>query len=208
MNIFAIIGEALRALRLNRLRTGLTMLGMIIGVAAVVLMLAVGQGAQTTVNQAITSMGSNLFFIVPGATSSGALRSGAGAVQTLTIADAQAIANLPSIKATAPIITGTAQLNYGANNWSTSVTGVTPDYFAVRDWPVENGALFTEADLRSNASSGDPGQQYETEPVDDINTSWASNSDGSSSTSICPSLTWSLKLAKSLYTVPIPGFLH
>ena len=64
MNIFAIIGEALRALRLNRLRTGLTMLGMIIGVAAVVLMLAVGQGAQTTVNQAITSMGSNLFFIV------------------------------------------------------------------------------------------------------------------------------------------------
>jgi len=96
-------------------------------------------------------MGSNLFFIVPGATSSGALRSGAGAVQTLTIADAQAIANLPSIKATAPIITGTAQLNYGANNWSTSVTGATPDYFAVRDWPVENGALFTEADLRSSA---------------------------------------------------------
>ncbi|SEK29336.1 ABC transporter permease [Nitrosovibrio tenuis] len=151
MSLLIIIGEALRALRLNRLRTGLTMLGMIIGVAAVVLMLAVGQGAQTTVNQAITSMGSNLFFIVPGATSSGALRSGAGAVQTLTMGDAQAIAHLPSIKATAPIITGTAQLNYGANNWSTSVTGVTPDYFAVRDWPVESGALFTEADLRSSA---------------------------------------------------------
>ncbi|HEY6044178.1 MAG TPA: ABC transporter permease [Nitrosospira sp.] len=151
MSLLTIIGEALRALRLNRLRTGLTMLGMIIGVAAVVLMLAVGQGAQTTVNQAITSMGSNLFFIVPGATSSGALRSGAGAVQTLTMGDAQAIANLPSIKATAPIITGTAQLNYGANNWSTSVTGATPDYFMVRDWPVESGALFTEADLRSSA---------------------------------------------------------
>jgi putative ABC transport system permease protein len=151
MSFIAIIGEALRALRLNRLRTGLTMLGMIIGVAAVVLMLAVGQGAQTTVNQAITSIGSNLFFIVPGATSSGALRSGAGAVQTLTLADAQAVANLPSIKATAPIITGTAQLNYGSNNWSTSVTGATPDYFAVRDWPVESGALFTEADLRSSA---------------------------------------------------------
>ena len=151
MSFITIIGEALRALRLNRLRTGLTMLGMIIGVAAVVLMLAVGQGAQTTVNQAITSIGSNLFFIVPGATSSGALRSGAGAVQTLTLADAQAVANLPSIKATAPIITGTAQLNYGSNNWSTSVTGATPDYFAVRDWPVESGALFTEADLRSSA---------------------------------------------------------
>ena len=150
MNFLAIIGEALRALRLNRLRTGLTMLGMVIGVAAVVLMLAVGQGAQTTVNQAITSMGSNLFFIVPGATSSGGLRSGAGGVQTLTMGDAQAIAHLPSIKATAPVITGTAQLNYGANNWSTSVTGVTPDYFTMRDWPAESGALFTDGDLRSS----------------------------------------------------------
>lgn len=149
MSLLAIIGEALRALRLNRLRTGLTMLGMIIGVAAVVLMLAVGQGAQTTVNQAISSMGSNLFIVVPGATSSGALRSAAGSVQTLTMGDALAIAHLPSIKATAPLITGTAQLNYGANNWSTSVTGVTPDYFNVRDWPAESGALFTEVDLRS-----------------------------------------------------------
>src|SRR5687768_9237767 len=149
MNLIAIIGEALRALRLNRLRTGLTMLGMIIGVAAVVLMLAVGQGAQTMVNQAISSMGSNLLLVVPGATSSGALRSGAGAVQTLTMGDAQAIANLPSVKATAPLITGTAQLNYGANNWSTSVTGVTPDYFKVRDWEAESGILFTETDLRS-----------------------------------------------------------
>jgi putative ABC transport system permease protein len=149
MNPLAIIGEALRALRLNRLRTGLTMLGMIIGVAAVVLMLAVGQGAQTMVNQAISSMGSNLLIVVPGATSSGALRSGSGSVQTLTMADAQAIATLPSIKATAPLITGTAQLNYGANNWSTVVTGVTPDYFKVRDWGTESGALFTEVDLRS-----------------------------------------------------------
>ena len=101
MSLLAIIGEALRALRLNRLRTSLTMLGMIIGVAAVVLMLAVGQGAQTMVNQAIASIGSNLFIVVPGATSSGALRSAAGSVQTLTMADAQAIAHLPSIKATA-----------------------------------------------------------------------------------------------------------
>lgn len=149
MSLSAIIGEALRALRLNRLRTSLTMLGMIIGVAAVVLMLAVGQGAQTMVNQAIASIGSNLFIVVPGATSSGALRSAAGSVQTLTMADAHAIAHLPSVKATAPLVTGTAQLNYGANNWSTSVTGVTPDYFNVRDWPAERGALFTETDLRS-----------------------------------------------------------
>ena len=149
MSLLTIIGEALRALQLNRLRTGLTMLGMIIGVAAVVLMLAVGQGAQTMVNQAISSMGSNLLIVVPGATSSGALRSGSGSVQTLTMGDAQAIASLPSVKASAPLITGTAQLNYGANNWSTVVTGVTPDYFEVRDWGTESGALFTEVDLRS-----------------------------------------------------------
>lgn len=149
MSFLTIVGEALRALRLNRLRTGLTMLGMIIGVAAVVLMLAVGQGAQTTVNQAIASIGSNLFIVVPGATSAGALRSSAGGVQTLTMGDALAIAHLPSIKATAPLITGTAQLNYGANNWSTVVTGVTPDYFKVRDWTTESGTIFSEADLRS-----------------------------------------------------------
>ena len=149
MNLFAIIGEALRALRLNRLRTGLTMLGMIIGVAAVVLMLSIGQGAQTTVNQAIASMGSNLFIVMPGATSSGAMRHGSGSAQTLTIGDAQAVANLPSIKAVAPIITGTAQLNFGANNWSTVVTGVTPDYFKVRNWSTEDGEVFADTDLRS-----------------------------------------------------------
>ena len=149
MSLLTIIGEALRALQLNRLRTGLTMLGMIIGVAAVVLMLAVGQGAQTTVNQAIASMGSNLLIVVPGATSSGALRSGSGGVQTLTINDAQAIANLASIKTTVPLITGTAQLNYGANNWSTVVTGVTPDYFGVRDWPMESGSVFSDANQRA-----------------------------------------------------------
>ena len=151
MTLMTIVSEALRALRLNRLRTGLTMLGMIIGVAAVVLMLAVGQGAQTTVSQAIDSMGSNLLIVVPGATSSGALRSAAGSVQTLTMGDAQAIAHLPSIKATAPLITGTAQLNYGANNWSTVVTGVTPDYFSIRNWGTESGAPFTDVDVRSGA---------------------------------------------------------
>ena len=151
MNLLAIIGEALRALRLNRLRTGLTMLGMIIGVAAVVLMLSIGQGAQTTVNQAIASMGSNLFIVMPGATSSGAMRQSTGSVQTLTIGDAQAVASLPSIKAVAPIITGTAQLNFGANNWSTVVTGVTPDYFKVRNWSTEDGEVFSDTDLRSAA---------------------------------------------------------
>ena len=94
MNLFVIIGEAFRALKLNRLRTGLTMLGMIIGVAAVVLMLSIGQGAQININNTIASMGSHLLIIVPGATSSGGLRFGSGSVRTLTINDAQAVADV------------------------------------------------------------------------------------------------------------------
>jgi putative ABC transport system permease protein len=151
MNLFAIIGEALRALRQNRLRSGLTMLGMIIGVAAVVLMLSIGQGAQTKINQTIVEMGSNLFIVVPGATSSGGFSFGSGSVKTLTIHDAQAIAELPSISATAPVTTGTVQLNYAIKNWSTIITGTTPNYFKVGNWKMESGAIFTESDLRSGS---------------------------------------------------------
>lgn len=151
MNLLAIIGEALRALRLNRLRTGLTMLGMIIGVAAVVLMLSIGQGAQTKINQSIASMGSNLFLVVPGATSSGGLSFGSGSIKTLTISDAQAVAELPSVSATSPVISGTAQLSFSAKNWSTVITGTIPDYFDVGNWEFESGTAFSEADLRSGA---------------------------------------------------------
>ena len=151
MNLFSIIGEALRALRQTRLRTGLTMLGMIIGVAAVVLMLSIGQGARTKINETIAAMGSNLFLVVPGATSSGGFSFGSGSVRTLTINDSHAIAELTSIKATAPVTTGPVQLNYGAKNWSTIITGTTPDYFEVGNWKMESGAAFTDSDLRSAA---------------------------------------------------------
>ncbi|GJL74207.1 ABC transporter permease [Nitrosomonas sp.] len=149
MNFATIIGEALRALRMNRLRTGLTMLGMIIGVAAVVLMLSIGQGAQTKINQSIETMGSNLFIVLPGATSSGGLSFGSGSVKTLTVNDARAIDELPTINATGPVISGTAQLNFGAKNWSTSITGTTPDYFSVGNWIIEDGTIFSESDVRS-----------------------------------------------------------
>ncbi len=151
MNLLAIFVEALGALRQNRLRTGLTMLGMIIGVAAVVLMLSIGQGARTKINETIAAMGSNLFIVVPGATSSGGFSFGSGSVRTLTINDAYAIAELASISATAPITSGTVQLNYSAKNWSTIITGTTPDYFAVGNWKMEAGAIFTDSDLRSAA---------------------------------------------------------
>ena len=142
------LSEAWHAMGANRLRTFLTMLGMMIGVAAVIMMLAIGQGAQVAVQQSIASMGSNLFIVLAGSTTSGGLRLGSGATPTLTTADAEAIAELPSISAVAPLSSGTAQIVYGANNWSTVVAGSTPNYLVVREWAVESGYAFTDSDVR------------------------------------------------------------
>jgi len=141
--------EAWQALGANRLRTLRTMLGMVIGVGAVVLMLAVGQGAQYAVSRTISTMGSNLLIVLSGSTTSGGVRMGTGAAPTLTIADAQAIADLPGIAAVAPIHPGAAQIVYGPNNWNTSVFGTTAEYLDVRSWPVSAGSAFTDTDLRS-----------------------------------------------------------
>jgi putative ABC transport system permease protein len=148
MKMLAIFAEAWHAMAMNGLRTALTMLGMVIGVAAVVLMLAVGQGAQYTVNQSIASMGSNLFIVLSGASTSGGLRFGSGSVPTLTVNDAQALAQIPSVRAVSPSYPGNAQLAHGANNWSTIVTGSTPDYFTVRNWTLDAGHPFEESDVR------------------------------------------------------------
>ncbi|MEY3202564.1 MAG: hypothetical protein RIR70_2114, partial [Pseudomonadota bacterium] len=119
-------GEAWHALGANRLRSLLTMLGMVIGVGAVILMLAIGQGAQSKVEASISSMGSNLLVILSGASSASGVRLGSGGAPTLTLQDASAIAELPSVKAVAPNAPGNAQLVYGANNWATQVIGTTP----------------------------------------------------------------------------------
>ena len=147
--IAPMLAEAWHAMGANRLRSFLTMLGMMIGVAAVIMMLAVGQGAQYAVDQSIASMGSNLFIVMSGSTTSGGIRMGMGATPTLTTGDAEAIGELSSIAAVAPIAPGTTQVVYGANNWSTMVAGTTPGYLAVRDWAVESGYPFTESDVRS-----------------------------------------------------------
>ena len=143
------LSEAWLAMGANRLRTFLTMLGMIIGVGSVILMLAIGQGAQQQVQASIASMGSNLFIILSGSTTSGGLRMGSGATPTLTLLDAQAIEELPSVAAVAPASPGAAQIVYGANNWSTQVYGTTPDYLRLRDWSLLSGFPFTESDVRS-----------------------------------------------------------
>jgi len=145
----AMLGEAWLAMGANRLRTALTMLGMVIGVGAVVLMLSIGQGAQYAVQQTINSMGSNLFIVLAGYTSTGGARTGSGGAPTLTAADANAIAELDGVAGVAPIHPGSAQLVYGSNNWNSFLHGTTAEYFDVRSWNVVEGAPFTDSDVRA-----------------------------------------------------------
>ncbi len=149
--IAALFAEAWHSMKANRMRSFLTMLGMVIGVAAVILMMAIGEGAQMTVKESIASMGSNLFIVLSGSATSGGIRLGAGAAPTLTVGDAEALAQLSAISAVAPAQPGTAQIIYGSNNWSTTVLGTTPSYLVVRDWLLASGYGFTDADVRSAA---------------------------------------------------------
>jgi len=144
-----ILAEALQAMGSNQLRTALTMLGMIIGVGAVMLMLAVGEGVQFMVNTSIASMGSNLFIVLSGSSSAGGLRGGGGTLPTLTVGDAQAIGEVSGVSDVAPIVFGTTQLVYGPSNWTTSVVGANPAYFRVRDWFPVDGTVFMDSDVRS-----------------------------------------------------------
>ncbi|ADL55773.1 ABC transporter permease [Gallionella capsiferriformans] len=145
----AMLGEAWRAMGANRMRTVLTMLGMVIGVAAVVLMMSIGQGAQYAIKQSISAMGSNLFILLSGSTQAGGVRTGSGGALTLTVNDAAAIAELPGVQAVAPINPGDAQVVYGPANWNTAIIGTTPAYLDVRAWQVVSGAAFTASDVRS-----------------------------------------------------------
>ena len=145
---FIMLAEAWSAMGANRLRTFLTMLGMVIGVGAVILMSSIGAGTQAKVKESIASMGSNLFIILSGSMTTGGVRIGSGAVQTLTIGDSTAIDELETIAATAPVVPGSAQLVYQSANWNTQVSGTTPAFFQVRDWVLESGLPFTDADVR------------------------------------------------------------
>lgn len=143
------LGEAWSAMNANRLRAALTMLGMVIGVGAVVIMLAIGQGAQYAIQQTISTMGSNLFIVLSGFSSSGGVRSGSGGGPTLTVADAEAIAELDGVANVAPTHQGSRQVIYGAQNWSTQVIGTTPAYLDTRAWSITSGSGFSDSDVRS-----------------------------------------------------------
>ncbi len=150
INIPSTLRIAFRALKVNKMRSALTMLGIIIGVGAVIAMLAVGTGASKRIAEQISSIGSNLIMILPGATTAGGVRMGSGTQPTLTLGDAEAIQNeCPAVSEVAPIVNGIAQVVHGSQNWSTGVIGTTPGMLAVRDWPLDTGRLFAQKDVRN-----------------------------------------------------------
>jgi putative ABC transport system permease protein len=152
VNIFAALRSALRALSANALRSVLTMLGIIIGVAAVITMIAVGRGATDRVQEQMKGLGSNIMLVMPGGVSQAGVRLGAQTRQRLTEEDGQAIAlEIPEVQVAAPTSRANGQLVYGNANWSTSIIGVTNDYLEARDWPLASGRLFDAAELAGSA---------------------------------------------------------
>ncbi|HET9925341.1 MAG TPA: ABC transporter permease [Methylomirabilota bacterium] len=148
MNILASARIAVRALRVNKLRSALTMLGIVIGVGAVIAMVAVGSGAQARVAEQIQSLGANVIIIWPGTVNQGGVRLGAGAQATLSEDDAWAIQrDIQLVQVVAPYVRGNAQVVYSNLNWATGILGVTPEYFPARDWEVISGRQLTQEEV-------------------------------------------------------------
>src|ERR1019366_6384428 len=153
MDFMSTFRLALRALARNKMRSALTMLGIVIGVGAVIAVVSIGQGAQYLVQQGIQAMGTNAVFIAAGSNRAGGVRQGYGGVKTLTDDDLKAIVQeIPLIKEAAPALTSRQQVVYGNQNWNTSITGTTPNYFDIRTWPIQAGTAFSdeEVDLAAN----------------------------------------------------------
>jgi len=141
---------AFRSIRGNLMRSALTMLGIVIGVAAVILMVAIGSGAHRKVTEEIRSLGSNVLIVQPGAQRTGGVRQKGGSEHTLTEQDASAIrSQIPGVEAASPVVSGSAQAIHGNRNWATVVAGVTPGYFVVRDWSAPRGRLFNQDDVKN-----------------------------------------------------------
>jgi putative ABC transport system permease protein len=148
MEIREIVRVSLRALARNKLRTALTMLGIIIGVGAVICTVAIGQGAAKQVEEQIQSLGDNIIYISAGSIKTSGVHLGTQATKSLTADDAKAIlAQVPFIKWVSPSVGYSAQLVYGANNWYTRTNGVAPDYIKIRHWPLAAGSMFSKMDV-------------------------------------------------------------
>ncbi len=154
MTILMIIKIAFRALVRNKMRAALTMLGIIIGVSAVIAMVSIGQGAQASVQAQISSIGTNLLFVSAGAQNVGGVRSGTGetGTNTLTIEDLEAIGReVPSVSMVTPAVNTRTQLIFGNQNWNTQIQGVNEQFPEIRKWNVQDGAFFTDGDVRTAA---------------------------------------------------------
>ena len=148
MDLVAVARIAVRALARNKMRSSLTMLGIIIGVGAVIAMVGVGQGAQQQVQQQIAAMGSNILFVGSGTVTRGGTHMGWGATKTLVYADMLAILReCPAVKAAAPGSNTSSQVVFGNDNWATRINGTEPQYFDIRNWPFQEGTAFTQEDV-------------------------------------------------------------
>jgi len=152
MNLATLLQMGTGALTRNRMRSALTVLGIVIGVAAVIATLAIGQGARAAVQAQIRSLGANTLTVIPGTVTSGGARGGMGGITTMTADDAVAIRQeCPAADAVAAGTRSVAQVVAGNTNWGTSIQGTTPDLVTIRQWPVEQGAFFTDSDVRGSA---------------------------------------------------------
>ena len=151
MSLMMTVHVALRALNRNKLRTTLTMLGIIIGVGAVIVMVALGTGAQSAIEDQIRSAGTNMITIFPGSANMGGVRQGGGTSSRLTAADAQLLRDLPELEYVSEGVQSRQQVIFGSQNWQTSIVGVNVDYVHVKSWPLTHGAFFSEYDVKSAA---------------------------------------------------------
>jgi putative ABC transport system permease protein len=154
MNLFMIFRIAFRALARNKMRSVLTMLGIIIGVGAVIAMVSIGQGAQASVQEQIASVGTNLLFVGAGSMNVGGVRSGTGQTNrnNLTVEDIEAIRReIPSVAMATPTVNARSQLIFQNQNWNSQVQGVNEQFPQIRKWDVQSGEFFTEADVRTAA---------------------------------------------------------
>ncbi len=152
MNLWAILKVALRALSRNKMRSILTMLGIIIGVGAVIAMVSIGQGAQSRVLAQIQGMGSNILQVEPGSRNMGGVHTGAGAAPTLNAADVEAIQQeIPTVAAASPVVRSNGQMIFGNQNWFSQLQGVNENYPQIRNWQVSQGAFFNDTDVRAAA---------------------------------------------------------
>jgi putative ABC transport system permease protein len=149
---------ALQALVRNKVRSSLTMLGIVIGVAAVIVTVAIGGGARTSVQNSISALGSNLIMVQPGSITTTGARSGFGGASTLTPDDGMAIAKLSGVAAVSPLVNVHEQAVAGGNNWYTQITGVAPTYTYIRSWPVASGTFISQADVNDSAKVAVLGQ--------------------------------------------------